>query len=101
MTVMNVSQSDIGFSQKVLYGIEKMFSNKTSTEIIKVSREQSDTIKTMYAFNPVTKTLVEIDPAQAWFWKPEWLDGEIQAEQDLRSGNYEEFDNLDDFIDSL
>jgi len=101
MTIMNISQSDIGFTQKVSYGIGKMFSTKTSTETFKISREKSDTIKTMYAFNPITKTLVEIDPTQAWFWEPEWLNGEVRAEQELRSGNYEEFDNLDDFIDSL
>ncbi len=101
MTVMNISRTDIGVAQKVLYGIEKMFTTRTSTESIKVSREQSDSSKAMYAFNPITKALVEIDPTQAWFWKSAWLAEEIQAEEELNSGEYEEFDNIDEFIDSL
>ncbi len=45
--------------------------------------------------------LIEIDPLQAWFLRPEWQDDETQAEEDLRNSDYEEFDNIDDFIDSL
>ena len=41
----------------------------------------------------------EIDPAQLWFWTEEWQEGERRAEEDLTHGNYEDFNNLDDFFD--
>ena len=45
--------------------------------------------------------LAERDPDQAWFWTPEWQAGERQADEDLRTGNYEDFDTMDDLIASL
>ena len=45
--------------------------------------------------------LAERDPDQAWFWSPEWQAGERQADEDLRTGNYEDFDTMDDLIASL
>jgi hypothetical protein len=45
--------------------------------------------------------LAERDPDQAWFWTPEWQSGERQIDEDLRIGNYEDFDTLDDLIASL
>jgi len=44
---------------------------------------------------------VEADPSQAWFWSPEWQAREQQADDDLRQGRYEDFDNMDDFLNSL
>jgi len=37
------------------------------------------------------------------YWKAEadWLRGELEAERDMRLGNYETFDNVDDLIASL
>jgi len=55
----------------------------------------------MYAIHPITNTLVEINPEQAWFWSPEWIAEEMVVDEELRLGEYEEFDNIDDFIDSL
>lgn len=45
--------------------------------------------------------LAERDPDQAWFWTPAWQAGERQADEDLRTGNYADFDTMDDFITSL
>ena len=45
--------------------------------------------------------LAERDPDQAWFWTPEWQAGERLADEDLRTGNYEDFDTMDDLIASL
>jgi hypothetical protein len=45
--------------------------------------------------------LVERDPDQAWFWTPEWQAGERQADEDLKIGNFDDFDTMDDFIISL
>ena len=57
----------------------------------------------VYAVNPFEKErpLVLIDPNQLWFWSKEWLDGELQAEEDLKNGKYEKFDTMEDFVDSL
>ena len=74
---------------------------KTSAEAIYIRKDQSDSSESVYAFNPVVNTFVEIDPAQAWFWEPSWLAEELKAEKELSRGDYEEFDSLDDFIDSL
>lgn len=45
--------------------------------------------------------LAERDPDQAWFWTPEWQAGEREADEDLQTGNYEDFDSMDDFITAL
>ena len=101
MTDLTIKPSDIGVSHEFLYGIENVLFTKTTTNIIRVCEEHSTSSKVMYAFNPVINTIVEIDPHQAWFWKPEWLKDELTAEKELRSGDYKEFDSIDDFIDSL
>lgn len=38
---------------------------------------------------------------QSWYWSDYWQELEREADQDLINGNYEEFDNLDDFINSI
>ena len=43
---------------------------------------------------------IEIDPEQLWFWTEKWQAGERRAEEDLKRGNYKDFDNLDDFFDN-
>jgi hypothetical protein len=45
--------------------------------------------------------LTERDPDQSWFWTPEWQAGERQADEDLQTGNYEDFATMDDLIASL
>jgi hypothetical protein len=47
------------------------------------------------------KHWVEIDVEQLWFWTAEWQAKEQEVNEDLRQGNYEEFDDLDSFLDSL
>ena len=44
---------------------------------------------------------IQSDPDQGWFWSPEWQAREQQADEDLRLGRYEDFDTMDDFLDSL
>jgi hypothetical protein len=41
------------------------------------------------------------DPSQWWFWTPEWQADERQVDAELAAGQYEEFDNMDDFLASL
>lgn len=101
MTVIGFHPSDIGIAQKIVQGIENMFSTQTSEDFVSISDAQNTTSGAVYAFNPITKTLVEINPAQAWFWTDEWLSDELRVEEEIRAGDFEEFDNIDDFIDSI
>jgi hypothetical protein len=54
-----------------------------------------------YAIHPVSGKQVAIDPEQRWFWTSQWQAGEQKADEDLKMGRYEDFDNVDDFINSL
>jgi hypothetical protein len=37
-------------------------------------------------------------PDQWWFWTKEWQEGERRVDEEIRNGDYEEFDNEDDLI---
>jgi hypothetical protein len=38
---------------------------------------------------------------QAWFWSAEWQAKEREADNAVTSGDYDEFDSIDDFIADL
>ncbi len=38
---------------------------------------------------------------QAWFWSPEWQEGERESSADIEAGRTERFDNEDDLTDAL
>ena len=42
-----------------------------------------------------------IDPDQAWFWTPEWLGGEREADAERAKGSGRVFRNTDEFIAHL
>ena len=42
-----------------------------------------------------------IDASQAWFWTPEWQEGERQADEDLAAGRSERFESGEDFLRAL
>jgi len=42
-----------------------------------------------------------IDKDQTWFWTQEWQAAEREAENDLRTGQVQEFDTLDELIADL
>lgn len=44
---------------------------------------------------------VAIDRSQAYFWSKRWQQAEQEAEADLENGRYQDFENMDDFIQSL
>ena len=62
---------------------------------------QEDGNHVWYAIHPISSERVEIDSNQLWFWTAEWQAKEREADEDVRLGRYEEFENMDDFIDSL
>lgn len=42
-----------------------------------------------------------VDPDQAWFWTPEWLAGELEADEDLAKGRGDRFQDEDSFLAAL
>lgn len=42
-----------------------------------------------------------IDPDQAWFWTPEWQEGERQASADIAAGRVRRFARAEEFFASL
>jgi hypothetical protein len=47
-----------------------------------------------------TKT-IKIPRDQEWFWTPEWQAMEREADQDILTGDYKDFDNLDALLKDL
>lgn len=43
----------------------------------------------------------EIDPDQAWFWTPEWQEGERLVDEEYAAGRWERFDDAESFIADL
>lgn len=41
------------------------------------------------------------DADQAWFWTPEWLAGELEAEADKAAGRQQTFGSDEDFLAAL
>jgi AbrB family looped-hinge helix DNA binding protein len=42
-----------------------------------------------------------IDATQAWFWTPQWQQGEREADADLAAGRAQTFNSGEDFLDAL
>lgn len=42
-----------------------------------------------------------IDATQAWFWSPEWQQGEREADADLAAGRAETFPSGEEFLGAL
>ncbi|MBN2280372.1 MAG: hypothetical protein JXQ65_07325 [Candidatus Marinimicrobia bacterium] len=42
-----------------------------------------------------------IDAEEAWFEEPEWLQGELEADEDIKNGRYFEFENPEEVISFL
>jgi hypothetical protein len=42
-----------------------------------------------------------IDPDQAWFWTPDWQEGEREADAQLAAGEGQVFDSDEAFVDHL
>lgn len=55
-----------------------------------------------YALQDVLKqSCSNANDGQAWYWSDEFQEKEREADEDIERGDYEEFDNFDDFIDEL
>ncbi|MGH9217558.1 MAG: AbrB/MazE/SpoVT family DNA-binding domain-containing protein [Acidimicrobiales bacterium] len=42
-----------------------------------------------------------IDATQAWFWTPQWQQGEREADADLAAGRAQTFNSGEDFVEGL
>ena len=79
--------------------LNQSINSAKSVEFIVSSEMKTDSLNNTYRYNPFTRSIVEIDPSQAWFWTPEWLKGEIEVEKEITSGKIEIFDNIEDIFD--
>jgi len=43
----------------------------------------------------------KIKPGQEWFWSEAWQAAEREVEGELAAGNFETFDNMEDFLRDL
>ena len=46
-------------------------------------------------------TTIKIPRDQTWFWTPEWQEKEKEADLELASGQYEDFDSMEDLLKDL
>lgn len=51
-----------------------------------------------WMIHPDTGELVEINPEQAYFWTPEWFEGEREADRNLQEGYFETFDSVEEMM---
>ena len=47
------------------------------------------------------RPLKTIDPSQAWFWTPEWQEGERRASADIAAGRVRSFASDEEFFAAL
>ena len=44
---------------------------------------------------------IKIPRDQAWYWTSEWQEKEKEADQDISTGDYKDFDNLAELLEDL
>jgi len=44
---------------------------------------------------------IRVPRDQAWFWTPEWQEKEKEADEDIRKGRYQEFENVEDLLKDI
>jgi hypothetical protein len=101
MTLLTMNNSDFKSSHQVLSDLDKLFCTKSTNKDIVFNTNQNTTLHPHFAYNPILNKIVQINPDQLWFWNPEWLQDEMMIETELQNGDYEDFDNIDDFIENL
>ena len=42
-----------------------------------------------------------ISSNQSWFWTEEWQSGEREVDEYIAAGNFETFDSMEEFLDTL
>jgi AbrB family looped-hinge helix DNA binding protein len=44
---------------------------------------------------------IKVPRDQAWFWAPEWQEKEKEADEDIRKGRYQEFEDVEDLLKDI
>ena len=44
---------------------------------------------------------IKVPRDQTWYWTPDWQEKENEADRDLASGRFQDFDSLDDLVKDL
>ena len=99
MTEMVLVQKKASSTSYSSIYLNQSINSAKSVEFIVSSEMKTDSLNNTYRYNPFTRSIVEIDTSQAWFWTPEWLKGEIEVEKEITSGKIEIFDNIEDIFD--
>lgn len=99
MTVLTIASSQAQSTRAFLRTLGAIAEQDTETVfLLQKGSHTHESDNTVFIVHPMTREPVEIDPEQRWFWTEEWQRGERQVEEDLANGDYEDFDNLDDFF---
>jgi len=101
MTEMVVVQQKANLTSYASLFLRRIKSTTSSTVAIEGTEMKAHSLKNAYRYNPFTNSIVEIDPTQAWFWAPKWLEGEIIVEEEKISGHFEDFFDLDGLFSDL
>lgn len=65
---------------------------------LSILNEHPIDLETVEAGGLVFKLVASNEVGQAYFWTPQWQEQERLADADLRRGDYEEFENVEDAI---
>jgi hypothetical protein len=67
------------------------------------SNKEGDLLEAVVEENGALRLIpkVAVDRTQAYFWSKHWQQGEREAEEDLRSGRFEDFESMDNLIRAL
>lgn len=96
MVLVHKKASSSSFSRVHL---DRNIISAKSAEFVERSKTKTDSLNNIYRYNPFTRSIVEIDLSQAWFWTPEWLGGELEVQEEITSGEIEIFDKIEDIFD--
>jgi hypothetical protein len=47
------------------------------------------------------RALIEDDSEQSWFWSESWQAAERKVDEEIASGDYQDFETMDEFIADL
>lgn len=101
MTTANLQAHQINHVPEVVRVYAGNPSSTTTSDSVVIRGNKVSKSDSLVVYSPFTNSFVEIALEQSWFWTKEWLSGELEVEQDIREGNYVEFDTIEDFIENL
>lgn len=99
MTVLKIASNQMQSTLSVLKIMNAFIEQDTTKELaMHTGSQTNESEHIVYVIHPITREPIEIDPEQRWFWTLEWQMGERQVENDLATGDYQDFESMDDFF---